>query len=246
MAVYVYGEQQIQTIINRAQRFRTLGCVVASTALIVTGLLLWYRPNVRVFHEPLRRWLVPLVVPIFLVPLLQMIRNRKTWRAKMRDSLSKIRVELSPGIISVGYSVGKREFSLSEVLRAEEPSLGGGLYVRTSNRYRWLLIPKQLEHYSEIKRELSQSGVPLVHTSIPPNVEEFVGCLLFMATGFVSLFGHDIRLLTANLFLSLLVSFGGLFVINSSLDSLTMPRKQWLRFGAFLPLIFAALGFLLR
>jgi hypothetical protein len=87
-------------------------------------------------------------------------------------------------------------------------------------------------------------GVELIKTYIPPNLEEFVGVLLFMATILCTLYVQSVRLLTLNLFVALLVSLGGLFVISSNPDVKTLPQLRFAKFGVFLPVIFAAVGLL--
>ena len=144
---------------------------------------------------------------------------------------------------AVGY---KRQLSISEVVRAEEPFLSAGLHLNTANRYRWILIPRDLDGYEAIKRELSVAGIAVAKTFIPTNWEEFFGVLLFIGTMFCAASAHNIRVLTANLLVSLLLSFGGLFVINSLVDAVPRPRMRLMRFGVFLPVAFAALGLLAR
>jgi protein-S-isoprenylcysteine O-methyltransferase Ste14 len=104
------------------------------------------------------------------------------------------------------------------------------------------VIPRKIDGYEAIKRELGAMGVSAVKTTIPPNWEEFVGMLLFFGTGICALTVHNIPLLIVNLLLSALLSFGWFFVINANPDVLKLPRMRWARFGAFLPVVFAAAG----
>jgi hypothetical protein len=59
-----------------------------------------------------------------------------------------------------------------------------------------------------------------------------------------SLTSHSVRVLTANLLVSILIAFAGIWVISSNPDNL--PQMRWRRFGAFLPVGFAVLGLWLR
>jgi hypothetical protein len=71
----------------------------------------------------------------------------------------------------LGY---KRQLRINEIVRAEEPYLGTGLYLRTSNRYRWVLIPRKLNGYDASKRDLGVADAAVVKRFIPTNLEEFV------------------------------------------------------------------------
>jgi len=73
------------------------------------------------------------------------------------------------------------QLSINEVVRVEEPYLDTGLYLRTSNRYRWILIPRKLDGYEAIKRDLAVAGAGMMKKVIPSNWEEFLFVLLFMA-----------------------------------------------------------------
>lgn len=243
MAVYVYSEQQIEQMVSNARRVRIRFCVAAFVILAIACLLAFYRPNLPIFHDPMRAWLMALLSSLFLIPLLRIVWRWRTWPEPMRNSLRETRVEVTSSTVGVSGPFGyKRQLSTSEVVRAEEPYLGTGLYLRTSNRYRWILIPRKLDGYEAIKREIAVAGGAVVKTSIPSNWEEYLGVLLFIGTTICAASASDIRVLTVNLVVSLLLSFGGLFVINSNPDTLAQPRMRLARFGVFLPVVFAALG----
>jgi hypothetical protein len=241
MAVYVYSDRQIERMVSKSRRSHIWFCGVAFLILAISCGLVFYRPTFPIFREPMRAWLIAFLTSAFLFPLIGTIWRWRNWPERTRNSLREVRVEIAPGTVGVSYPLGyKRQLSTSEVVRTEEPSLGGGLYLRTSNRYRWILVPRQIEGYDTIKRELGGMGIPFVHTFIPTNWEEFVGVLLFIGTMICSFTAHSPRVLTANLLAAILIGFCGIWVINSNPDNL--PRMRWTRFGAFLPVVFAALG----
>jgi hypothetical protein len=191
--------------------------------------------------QVLREWLSPLLLAIFAAPLLGNVWNWRSWPEKLRVSLKRTSFELSPFTIRVSDSFRRtKQLGKSEILRAEELSWKQGLYLRTANRYRWFLVAASLDGYQALKRELSELGIVVVRTSFPPNWEEFLGVLLFIGTAVCAFSAHSVRVLTLNLFVALLISLGGFFIINSNPD--TLPRMRWTRFAAFLPFVFAAWG----
>ena len=243
MAVYAYSEPQIERMVSRAGRVRSGFSIFALVVLAVADMLMVYRPAFPLFYEPLQGWFFAILTSVFLIPVFGILRNRRSWPDKMRHSLRAIRIEIFPGSVGMSGPQGfRREFSTGEIVRTEEPSLGTGLYLRTSNRYRWIVIPRRLAGYEAIKQELGAVGVSVVRTTFPPNWEEFAGMLLFAATAICSFVVHNIRALSVNLLVALLLSVGWYFVINANPDVLKLPRMRWARFGAFLPVVFAAAG----
>jgi hypothetical protein len=248
MAVYVYSEQQIERMVGKSRRLRIRFCVVAIVILVIAVLLALYRPTLPIFRRPMRAWVMALLTSLFLFPLVRNIWRWRRWPDLLRNSLRETRVEVASGTVGVSGPFGyKRQLSISEVVRAEEPYLGTGLYLRTSNRYRWILIPRKLDGYEAIKRELAMAGAAVVKTSIPTNWEEWLFVLLFIGTMSCTLFTHNIRVLSVNLLVALLLAFGGLFIINSNPD-LERPRMRSAKLGMFIPVAFAgsALWFALR
>jgi hypothetical protein len=241
MAVYRYNDEQIDRIVAKTKRFRVWYSVAAFLILVATGLLAFFRPDLPLFHEPARAWLLGILTALFITPLFRTVWNWNTWAGKLKNSLRNVGVDISGGIVCVSYPSGaKRQVRQNEVVRAEEPSLAAGLYLRTPNRYRYILIPRKLDGYDAIKRELRGMGTEVVETSIPGNWEEFLFILLFVGTMICAFSTENVQVLTVNFFISLLVSLGGFLVINSNSDNL--PQMRWARFGAFLPVVFAALG----
>src|SRR4029077_603879 len=160
-----------------------------------------------ILHEPFRAWVMALLTSLFLFPLVKTIWRWRKWPDLMRNSLREARVEVAPGTVGVSGPFGyKRQLSISEIARAEEPYLSTGLYLRTSNRYRWILIPRKLDGYEAIKRELAVAGAAVVKRLIPTNWEEFVFVLLFIGTILCATTVHDARILLANLGIAIVVS----------------------------------------
>jgi len=244
MAVYVYTEQQIEKMVVKWRRLRIRFCVSAIVILIVAVLLGFSRPTLAILHEPVRAWVMALLTSLFLFPLVKTIWRWREWPDQMRNSLRETRVEVASGTVGVFGPFGyKRQLSISEIVRAEEPYLGTGLYLRTSNRYRWILIPRKLDGYDAIKRELAVAGAAVVKRFTPTNGEEFVFVLLFVGTILCATMVHDTRILLANLVIAVVVSLSGFLIVNANPDNHQIRRA---RIGVFIPVVFAALGFLLR
>ncbi|HTD22875.1 MAG TPA: hypothetical protein VK738_09495 [Terriglobales bacterium] len=241
MATYGYSEQHIENMVGRNLMIRRRVCVIALTVL---ACLLAFYVSVWFFgaHDWLPTWVVPVLLGVFLHPLINYIRSWKNYRGKLEESLRKMKVEISPERISMfSSSLPVRQLERSEIQRAEDASLfgGGGFYLRTPNRYRWLLIPREIESCEIAKSELIAMGIPIMTKSLPPNWEEFVGVLGFCTTLMCPLFAHSKSVLTVNLLLSLLVALAMFFIISANPDNL--PRMRWVRFFGFLPVVVTGL-----
>lgn len=237
MAVYGYSEEYIEESIAKHRRLRNWFVVIVSLIFAIICLVYFYSPRSPILRIPIWAPLFGIAVTIFLP------WNWKGWPDKVRRSLRQTSVEISSySVVMSGPSKFKREMCIGDILRAEEASFGSGYYLRTSNRYRWIAIPRRLSDYDAIGRELRAAGIRVVRTIIPPNWEEFLGMLLVAATLIVSVAVHDIRVLTANLLFAVLLSCGGFFVINAASDIKALPLMRRARFGAFLPTMFAAAG----
>ncbi|HEX3822402.1 MAG TPA: hypothetical protein VHW45_18875 [Candidatus Sulfotelmatobacter sp.] len=237
MAVYKFTEQRIEECVAKRKRIRNWFGVIAVLVLAAVGLLYFFFPGTLILHVPIWGPLLGILVTIFLP------WNWKSWPDKVRRSLLQTSVEISPSSVATsGLSEFKREFSIGEILRAEDAKFGGGYYLRTSNRYRWIVIPRRICGYDGINQELRTAGIRVVRTTIPPNWEEFAGMLLFGAILICSAAVHNIYLLSANLFVAVLLSYGVFFVVNANPDVKSHPMMRRAKFGAFLPAAFAAAG----
>lgn len=244
MSVHSYSEAGIERLISRARRVRRVFFLIASCLLAVVIVLALLRPDLPIFREPLRPWLLA-VVGLPIPALLHGIWKRKDWAEALRGRLDKTKLEIAADSITVSNSWFSRRLCRSELLRAEEPSWGTGLYLRTANRYRWAVIPRTLDGYESAKLELAGMGLAVEKTLIPPNWEEFVWVLLFLGTLICTMYLHSVRLLELNFLFALLLSIAGFFLISANPDLKKIPRMRGARFGAFLPVVFAGLGLLL-
>jgi len=241
MATYGYSEQHIENMVGRNLKIRRRVCVIAPTVLaclLAFCVSVWFLGA----HDWLPTWVVPVLLAVFLHPLINYIRSWKNYRGKLEESLRKMKVEISPERISMFSSSHLvRQFERSEIQRAEDTSLfgGGGFYLRTRNRYRYLLIPRGIENYETAKSELIAMGIPVLTKSLPPNWEEFLGAFGFMATLACPLFVHNSLVLTVNLVFSLLVALAMFFIISANPDNL--PRLRWVRFFGFFPAVVTVL-----
>ena len=100
-----------------------------------------------------------------------------------------------------------------------------------------------MDGYDAIKRELLMAGAGVVRKFIPTNTEEFVFVLMFIGTILCATIVHDTRILLANLLIAVVVSVSGFLIVNANPDNHQIGRA---RVGVFMPVVFAALGFLLR
>jgi hypothetical protein len=237
MGMYVYSQQQIEQIMVRNKILRLRFCLVAAALLVAALFLVSYRPAwIPGVHE----WLLPVAIAVAATPLFNNVRHWRSAPQRWKQTLTGRRIEVSSAGVSLWSSSGPvSRFERDEILRAEEPAWGGGLYLRSRHRYRWLLIPKSIDNYESIKRELNGMGIPRMAKSIPPNWEEFIGVLLFVGTMLCAATVHNTRVLFANLLVSVLISVGGFLVIGKNSENAQIRKA---RLGVFLPVVFAALG----
>jgi hypothetical protein len=243
MAVYGFSEQHTESTLRRTQRLRLRFCLVSAAMLVVALWVLFSRP--QWIYGPVghaREWVFPVLSSVFAPLLFRNLRNWKSGPKELEASLSAQRVEISPERVSLSYLHASRPLERSEIQRAEEVPWTPVLYLRTSNRYRWIPIPKKLDGYENIKRELRGMGIPFARTSFPPNWEEFLGVLACSGTILCAMISRDAPVLTVNLVIAFLVSIGGLYVVNSNPDN--FPDMRWKRFAVLFPLV-AAVGSLL-
>jgi hypothetical protein len=242
MSVYSYSNDQIEKLVGNARRrqnrFVWTGCLLL-TATLVFEFLRFGNPLLRAEH-----W-SPVFIVLFVLSV-QLIRGN--WKGestsrKLRAALTQLSVVISHDGIRILYPEGvSRQLGRDEITRVEEPSLGHGLYIRSRNRYRWFLIQCSLDDYDEIKGELAHMGIPLVAKTIPPNWEEFIFVLFFCGTLLFSGFSHDVRILTGNLIIALLMAIVGTYIVRANPDNRSHHWK--LIAGMFIPAVVAALALL--
>jgi hypothetical protein len=238
------SEERIQQAIDKSRRIRIYFVITAAILLAVVVPLEFYPPELPIFHSSFRDWFNGLVIALLVTPPIGILRKRKTWAKDTRASLEQMAVEITPSAVIASGPFGfQRELRVGEIVRIEEPSLGAGLYLRTSNRYRSILISRKLEGYEESKRELSQFGIPQVPTTLPMNWEEVLFVLLFMGTMLCAAVAHNRPLLVLNFLVTLLLVAGGFYIANASgLEKL----QRNMRIGSCVPLIFSAVALILK
>ncbi|HET6841294.1 MAG TPA: hypothetical protein VFK06_06355 [Candidatus Angelobacter sp.] len=237
MAVYTYSEEQIERMVEKVKRLRVwlTVAVVLIPALVLP--LAYFRPDWAIFHQLYRFWIVAFIL------LVNIIQYWRRGPELLRTSLRNMEVEVTPNAITASYPLGyKIQLSPQEVIRAQDPSFGTGLYLRTANRYQSILVQRKFDNYAAIHQQLNQMGIPVVKTLFPPNCEGYVFVLLFVGTMLCAITAHSIPVLTANLILSVLVAGSGLFLINANPG---YPQIRKARIGIFIPVVAAALELLL-
>jgi len=197
MATHVYSEQQIDRMIGRTERLGVWLCVVGATILLAGGFLAYLRPGFFAHHRFARGWMIAIVIAI-VGELLRVLFRRKSGSKAKSEKLRAYLKDWSLDISSAGvcftyFGHRKRQFTRDEIMRAEEPSLGRVLFLRTSKRYRYARIPRDLDDYEAIMREIVLMGIPIERIMFIPNWEELLLALLF--------FGALICALAAPLFL---------------------------------------------
>ena len=129
-----------------------------------------------------------------------------------------------------------RQLARNEIVRAEETPWG--LYLRTRDRYRWMLISKRIGEFDTLKRKIGELGVPLMQAASAPNWEELAGVLIFTATMICAIFAHSIAMLAVNLGVAILVAVAGFKIVSANPENL--PKMRWARLGIFLPVAMTA------
>ena len=185
---------------------------------------------------------------LFILLFVLMLQNFKSWRRTFKDKGKNLReysVEITTESVLILCGGWNRAVGRDEIIRVEESKTGGGLYLRTANRYRWFMIPRGLDGYQEIKAEFDASEVPYLKTALPPNWEEFLLILLICGSVICDLATRNQILLWVNLFVAPLAGVSGFLIINANPDNRT--RMRWSRYGTLFPLgvpILALVGWL--
>lgn len=237
MAVYTYSEHEIASIIRASKRLRLAYCAVAVKILSAACVVALTRPEwIFGAHQHARIWVLLALFVFFAGPLADTLWRWKSRPARQEETLRKTSVEITEKGIMLSGASSVRQLARDKILRGEEVSWG--LYLRTPNRYRWILIPSKLENFSALKRELDEMEIPIVQAAIPPNWEEFFGFLIFTGTMLCAIFARSAAILMANLAVSLLVAIAGFLIVSSNPDNL--PKMRWARYGILLPVAMTA------
>ncbi len=233
MATYRYSNWAIEDIVCGTKRLRLWFCAGAEAVLIAAAVVAWLRPEwIFGAEEHARLWVMAALFVFFAGPLGENLLRWKRRFEKLEQSLREMRVEVS----AAGVVTPSRSLAREEIVRAEEVSWG--LYVRTKNRYRWVLVPAKIEGYEGLKREIAEMGIPVMEAAAPPNWEESVGAVVFAGTMVCAALARDRGVLAVNLLVSALVATGGFVVVSANPENL--PKMKWARLGIFLPVLMTA------
>jgi hypothetical protein len=241
MAVYTISQASIAA---RSRKIR----IWAVKIIVPSLLLLMY---FRIFHSSIFGRNLALVDAISFALLAELIRPFLGRRfSRKRSAISgDYRIEVTPDAVELRSAFFSKRIAREEIVRAEEPSWGFGLYLRTSNPFRWILVPQRIDGFEELRSGLAASGLPIVQTLIPSNWESFVFPVLFCGSllcdmfAFSDTFAISRFVLILNLGVALLIGISGYF-FAISVENQRMRLK--VRLGSLIPLVGAALALLFQ
>lgn len=182
---------------------------------------------------------------ILVASFVILVQTLSPWKMGLKsqgDILKQLHVEITSDDIEVRAGLFNRSLRRDEIVRAEESSLGRGLFLRTSNWYRWILIPRRIDGYQEIKDNLTASGTIVVSTKILPNWEEFFFVFLFCASLMCDIATHNRSILLVNLAAAVLIGVFGMILAKNLRDSPKFMLR--VRLGSMIPAFIALLAVL--
>lgn len=237
MGVYSYRERDIEEIVGEMRRVRTVYCAGAATVLLSAAVVAGMHPA-WIFGDGgrARWWVVAALFVFFGGPLGETVWRWRSRPVVLERALRAVRVEVSQEEFRLFEEGSTRQLGRAEVCRAEEVSWG--LYLRTANRYRWMLIPRKIEGFEEARREIEELGIAVKQAGIAPNWEEFVGVLVFAGTMICAIFAHSAWVLGVNLMVSLVLAAAGFVIVGANPEN--APKMRWARLGIFLPVAMTA------
>jgi hypothetical protein len=239
MHFYSYSESRIEELVSKRRRiqrvvfFAGLGLLLTSFLLMFYGLQGSPRPN-GLWHTGF------ILLFVLGAQLIQKSWSSHKKDEKLRNHLAGVSATFTDEEVQIRYSkVSTRSLEWKDILRVEEPAIGGGLYLRSANRYRWLLIPKSLDDYDEIKGELARMEIPTAQKRIPTNAEEFLFVFLFCGTLISTAFVSNLSALGVIFVVAGLLVPTGIYVINANPDNRVGRWKTIV--GVFIPVSLIAL-----
>lgn len=206
----------------------------------------WAARHLHVSHD------VKLMICVLPLVLLFNLLFGPMFRQGSSKSLEAVitgfKVDTSNDGVDINFGMGfSAHYAFHEITRAEEPSIGAGLYLRTANRYNYAALTRSLEDFQDFKTELVAHNIPIVKTLIPPNWEEYLFVLMFCSSliGSVVLIGAKGRqsMLMINFAYAVLLGVVGFLIVGARANHIA--QLKWARFGALLPALFAVLSFYL-
>jgi len=237
MGVYFYGEQRIENLVQSSKRLRARFCAGAAIILGAAAVTGWLRPAwIFGAGNHARGWVIAALLLFFAGPLAENLWRWESRTERLRQALREFRVDVFEDGVRVSADGGIRVLPREEIRRIEE--VGWGLYLRSAERYRWILIPGRIDGFAELKREIAGMGIPVVQAEVAPNWEEVVGALVLVATMVCAIFTHNRVVLEVDLGVSVMVAMAGFLVVSANPDNL--PKMRWARLGVFLPVLMTA------
>jgi hypothetical protein len=237
MAIYVYHDVEVDEIVQSSERLRRRFCVAAGILLAAACVVAMLKPS-WIFgpENHARAWVLALLAVFVAGPLAENLLRWKSRSKKLRESLRSTRVEVSSWGVRVLGDSGMQALERAAILRAEE--VPWGLYLRSANRYRWILLPARIADFRALKWEIAEMRIDMVPAAVAPNWEEFVGALVFAATVICAIFAHSAWVLAGNLAVSVALAAAGFAVASANPENL--PKMKWARLGIFLPVAMTA------
>jgi len=233
MAAYSYSEITLERLVHRARQSIVY---VRAVALGIFGITFWVQFTTKASEA--KHHILSAVSVMAVITLVQSF-SKRTKAENIRRRLSEHSALITNAEVKVTYANEiKRVFELNEITKMERARIGGCLYLRTRDRYRWLAISKSLDGVESIQKELEEQGIMLVTRVIPTNLEEWIFVFLFCGTMVANLFPKDLKLSIVNLIFSILVAVAGLYILQANPESHVPKWKTVL--GCFLPIVFAS------
>jgi len=239
MRFYCYSASRIEELVGKTRRSRRIVLFVGLGLLLTALLLMFYRFQISASLE--RKWNAGFIFSFVLASqAIQGGWNPRKKAEKLRTNLSLLNVTLTEEEIQIRYSKElTRNLAREDILRVEEPSVGCGLYLRSPNRYRWMVIPSSLDDYEEIKSELARMGIPTGNKRIATNYEEFIFVLLFCGTLICAGLVNNLYVLGVCLIVATLLVPCGMYVISASSENSARRWKSIL--GTLIPVFAVAI-----
>lgn len=181
---------------------------------------------------------------VFIASFVILVQTASPWgnAFKRGSEIQKgLCVEVTSDEIEVRSGIYSSSIRRDEIVRAEESS-GRGLFLRTSDRYRWIFIPRRIDGYQDIKDNLTASGTPVVESKILPNWEEFLFVILFCASLICDLATHNRSILLVNLAVAVLTGAFGTISARNYRDNPKLRLRVIL--GGMIPAAMALLAVL--
>ncbi|HEY2469431.1 MAG TPA: hypothetical protein VGI45_16540 [Terracidiphilus sp.] len=227
-------------------RARKASFVFACIFLVIAAVLvIWSLGWIAILPRANEHFVIA-AVSLLIVALTQFLlpksRDRVTEAALAAVQVQS--VSLNSKEVQVKNGPWSRTILINEIVRADEPRSGLGLFLRTSNPLRWLLIPRRIEGYEEIKSNLTANGISVAQTRFSPQRIEYGLFAVAFGTMICELVTSSRGFLLGNVALGIVIAVVGMQVALERADSAKI-RFQYILFYSF-PLIFAALGLWLR